>query len=518
MIKIMLILFLHLIQNCISESVNFNCQIPYCSECDHSENDNEKDDKSCSKCITGYILKNNECIYFKEIYKNCISINEEDECTACHHGYFLNSSNICNKIPKYCVVHRNGICVQCEDGYSFNSKNECEKCANGCKECDLSNDYETCLTCYSSYYLLNGKCSKTLIHCTEYVADKPLCQKCDPGYYLNGTNCAEIPVKNCLEYKNETNMCEKCYGSLLYDKNNAKCVEGKGIDHCKEYLNLTSCSVCEDGYYLDNKHHCSQCSKNCIKCTTNDKCSECKDGYYVGANKICQECTAEEKHSCYKETSLQACNTCNSKCMYNDGLGICEESHCEVYEKTTDYCVQCENGYVLNSDWKSCFKPSSLCKTEYLNEINNQTYCLECYDGYYLTKDYQCKKCSEQCKTCIYDANECLICKSIEMKIEYQCLPCENKNCEKCDYSRSKCDECENNYILSKGECILSSCLEKNDAGDCILCQPQSEGKCFDLPNDDYSCMIVIEEHSVVDNSAFRNILILLFCIIVLLL
>lgn len=57
---------------------------------------------------------------------NCVSLNENDECSACNTGYSLNSYNCCVKIPSNCEkVDDDGKCTLCKIGYYVNSYGEC---------------------------------------------------------------------------------------------------------------------------------------------------------------------------------------------------------------------------------------------------------------------------------------------------------------------------------------------------------------------------------------------------------
>jgi hypothetical protein len=113
-----------------------------------------------------------------------------------------------------------------------------------------------------------------------------------------------------------------------------------------------------------------------------------------------------------------------------------EDQHClscfDNYLLYKGNCVdECPEGYYEKD--KNCEQCNILCKTIGAN----CTQCESCLDGYYLIKDeYNCKKCSEHCKTCLEGESG------------------ENENC-------LTCDEFSDYKYLVKAEGFGNNCVEK---------------------------------------------------------
>ena len=123
-------------------------------------------------------------------------------------------------------------------------------------------------------------------------------------------------------------MCEQCEGSKCsschdsYPDANGVCKEpDTKVENCEHYSSATACADCGKGYYLkDNK-----CMKididKCLAVNTTDttKCIACDNGKKPNAGKC-------------------------------DGDTACSAENCSIC--TSDFCVECKDGYVLSTSLK----------------------------------------------------------------------------------------------------------------------------------------------------------------------
>ncbi|XP_010011899.1 PREDICTED: proprotein convertase subtilisin/kexin type 5-like, partial [Nestor notabilis] len=158
----------------------------------------------------------------------------------------------------------------------------------------------------------------------------------------------------------------------------------------------------------------------------------------------------------------------------------------------SDQCMTCKSGYYLNEVTNSC--------------ITN------CPDGFYLDKNkIVCRKCSENCKTCI-EYQICTECKhGLSLHGTKCAIRCEEgkyhngKECEPCHRSCATCagagvDACINctqGYFMEDGRCVQScssgyyldhstesgykSC-KRCDAS-CLDCSGQGDRNCTSCPS-----------------------------------
>ena len=118
---------------------------------------------------------------------------------------------------------------------------------------------------------------------------------------------------------------------------------------------------------------CTQCSENCIDCTSITSCDECESGLvWFNSLERCVEC-------------LLGCSFCDS-----DNITI---------------CYNCSTGYYMNSDDKCVGCPTG-CK-----DCESDTVCKQCDSGYRLVNDVCSVACNHPCSNCEVDKpNACLEC------------------------------------------------------------------------------------------------------------
>ncbi|KAJ7413966.1 hypothetical protein WISP_87324 [Willisornis vidua] len=221
----------------------------------------------------------------------------------------------------------------------------------------------------------------------------------------------------------------------------------------------------------------AECSKVGCDGPGPDHCTDCLHYYYKSKNntRICVSTCPPGHYNADKKR----CKKCSPNCE------TCVGGH-------NDQCMTCKSGYYLNEVTNSC--------------ITN------CPDGFYLDKDkIVCRKCSENCKTCI-EFQICTECRhGLSLHGNKCAIHCDEgkyhngKECETCHHSCAACagagvDACINctlGYFMEDGRCVQScssgyyldhstesgykSC-KRCDAS-CLDCSGQGDRNCTSCPS-----------------------------------
>ena len=163
--------------NCIEGSIT-NCKV-------------YKEDGSCEECLSNFLLRQNECVGFSldVIQPFCLKLNTDepescDVCSPLSQKYV--QKNFCNvriEVIENCVTHDiNDNCLECKRGFYFSD--------NICKPIIVSSD-----------------------NCIETVNN--ICVKCKIGFYLDQSdNCKRLAAyitHNCEEYSTGVEInCNTC--------------------------------------------------------------------------------------------------------------------------------------------------------------------------------------------------------------------------------------------------------------------------------------------------------------------
>ena len=118
----------------------------------------------------------------------------------------------------------------------------------------------------------------------------PSCEKFAGECHANCYGChgphdtdCEMCIKHAYENSNGECVCDPTWGPEL------GCA--RPIPPCGIYCNvcqyssaaeLSECTVCIDGYYLDN-HTCIQCPANCLICSNATSCDMCHEGWAINS-------------------------------------------------------------------------------------------------------------------------------------------------------------------------------------------------------------------------------------------
>ena len=251
---------------------------------------------------------------FKPCIKNCRRCSDQQTCPDCSHPtktnpyYLFRASN----------PHK---CVDClpESARYLNQFKECEDCGKLCAECSTK---EICTKCVAGYRLESKSTGKCLKICEngKFRTEANICQ-----------NCFDGQCKRCQEL---TGVCLECIDGYAMrgvgSEGRKECWIECGVrrfltgkttcqscpEHCYECTEMAGvCTTCENGFNLQKppgkanwcrrvcgpkkywkaENTCSDCIKNCARCSELvGECQECDNGFvYSPEKKICQKVRLE---------------------------------------------------------------------------------------------------------------------------------------------------------------------------------------------------------------------------------
>ena len=299
----------------------------------------------------------------------CLKCNTKDGCLSINPSvaHFCYNSTTNNK--KYCY--------SCSEIYG----NKCTSCT-----------FDGCQKCSSGYRLVDGFCSPECLRfgskCQRCSTDK--CTSCASGaFQINNFGCY-----SCKEafgnYCNSCNStgCIKC-NQGAYLASTKECIEcSKKFAHCSR-CSSTACSACSSGYYLSGGK-CVSCISGCSQCSSRSVCNTCKSGYYKDSNNKCQTCSSKYESNCAKCNSSY-CLSCSSG-FINYDTHSCSQT---CYEKSkigycnlciTGNCLLCSQNHFIsmrysNDKWSSSCAFESFSHCSRVSEANVSR-CIQCEEGY----------------------------------------------------------------------------------------------------------------------------------------
>ena len=268
----------------------------------------------------------------------------------------------------------------------------------------------------------------------------------------------------CTKCNPITKLCVKCereiYSPNIYGGCDIikQCTIGNNYClECQENNNL--CKRCEIGYFPDEYGGCSY-STNC-ELSFQGKCLKCKkNNTLVGIEN-------------YSYEGIIICKSLNSDDFLN----------CASIDPLIGKCINCAEGYFLNSIDRKCTKTENCTKSSF-------GLCKECLNGYYLDKKENiCKKQNEKFENCkiSIDGIKCSEC-------IYDYYFDDDGNCINMNFCAKKgddyqtCGKCIDKYYLSEKDSICTTtdnCMYGNKhSGICEMCKENyymdyKDGKCY---------------------------------------
>ncbi|CAD8094422.1 unnamed protein product [Paramecium primaurelia] len=398
-------------------------------------------------------------------YPNCFKIEEQTHLFQpfyifCKQDHYQQNKKCLQSIQN-CIKsdYESYNCLQCDVGY-YLFENRCLLCSNFCMKCNINNGILECLQCPDGYEIQGGDCLKCGLNCKtcklQQIKDSNFkimqCLKCihDQKYYisLNGEDCFENPIKNCL-YAFEVSRYQKKINSLDYQ--------------FTPYFDNTYviCGQCQQQYAFNEETNLCQLQKS----------SDCYYSYLSAITQFEEVCLFGPKIKSYRDP---VSFITESSCL-NYNCHICIIGQINI--KVSYLCLECNNGYyaeILTGlcvpcpqtlKCQVCYQQNKISKDKWKNQVrayyrqvidddlqshsfidyglsqNPNDYeiiCQFCLQGYEIHNDKCIQVCSDTCLKCkiINDENICIECPSIQGKRSLslhnnQCIQC-SRNCVFC--------------------------------------------------------------------------------------
>ena len=432
-----------------------------CTSC-FSDNYLSPSNFSCTACTGGgfYRKQSGECLPCEATCKNCSEwtgicneckggmalMYDRIACTECNGvDMFRGSDNKCY----FCDVN----CASC-----FGTPTNCTRCTGSY----LSIANKTCGICGVGYFPSGDYCYKCDSSCVECTELPHKCIVCPTGKILmtsNNTCVDNCPAEHFLTPYLECHPCiDNCAECQNQTGNCTKCREGTYLMQATR-----RCEWCEEarGFYLNTTDsRCYKCMDICKTCLNDTTCSSCENNYFISEdNGTCTSCG----EGYFVDWSVNG----NLKCKQCD-------AGCRVCEGKKNYCTQCQSGYYFSPDSRTCV---SICSTGSFVNLLNQ--CVPCANN--------CTSCSSpygHCQTCIdglvpiqltghvYCGSPCPSKFYLDTSLKV-CLPC-NVRCAECSKTATNCTACSNWNDKSYLSTTNSTC---SPCGYGFYPGPQ--GKCF---------------------------------------
>ncbi|KAL4507650.1 hypothetical protein ABPG73_012338 [Tetrahymena malaccensis] len=499
-----------------------NCILCPQGQCNQCQSDYELDSINNKCCNTIIKQSNNECV-------SCPPGQFEDnqQCSSCPLGCLecksLLDCKTCDQSNNYYLFPSSpGVCQICniQNGY-FNGILSCQQCYTGCSECSGPLQ-QNCNKCNYNYQLQQYSCIM-IENCHSYSNNG--CNKCYQGYYIDNNRLCSQCSEGCLKCTSQNNSCQICDSSKNYYLNvqlgecffcdvlNGFCNYENSCQKC--YKGCSSCTTpsqqycitCIENYYQDSTNICQEIL-NCDLAQQN-KCMKCKNGYFLKPNGLCYPCqigciTCESETKCitcdtqnqyaFQDQIQTNCQLCNQSGYFiqNNVCTQCSQI-CEQCNGSSDKCIQCYQGYILDNQKKTCFQIIQNCKQQI------EDTCKNCNEGYYL----DLFKSSQHRNSCVCKDNNQIIDSFLKKCVCKQGFNLDDGNCvalcSKQKFNNNGiCQLCDSSCYSCKGP-TSSDCLSchkgfilQKSFGTCGLCE---EGQFFNNSTKycdycDYTCLI----------------------------
>ncbi|KAL4504526.1 hypothetical protein ABPG72_009972 [Tetrahymena utriculariae] len=216
----------------------------------------------------------------------------------------------------------------------------------------------------------------------------------------------------------------------------------------------------------------------------------------------CQQCQNDQPNictSCYSDRTLSVQGNCNC----NSGIDVYFYSECNQQQSNPGCsnltCLICNPSL----DSLNCSK----CDPQLNRILNNLNKTCDCMDGYYDKQGFiSCKKCSQNCLTCLGLDSTCVSCDAKKLRqLNNQTNKCDclqgyfslsdsdvcqkcSDNCLTCQFAENQCTSCKDGYFLNNAnqcqQCIQPclNCIDQNKCTSCV------KGDKFVYNNTNNSC------------------------------
>jgi len=255
-------------------------------------------------------------------------------------------------------------------------------------------------------------------------------------------------------------ICQRCINDYYIYNNLCNLRTYKSITDCSLYTpNEDNCQQCISGFLLTtDRLSCKKVVANCktyqiSKFTQKELyCLECVDGFYLGVGKLSN---LDDFEGYTQEFGL---TQTSYYLHYGINTNICLKGtvrYCEKYRTFDNICIQCLNGYYLNSN-NECIKHLAINQCKTYSQIAAHT-CTECNLGYYPFTYVNLCEPVESIKNCSQytaDGKMCLRCETNFFVDAFGTCSSTNKtNCVSFN-TNGECVLCNSRYVLFEGDCI----------------------------------------------------------------
>ncbi|CAD5111529.1 DgyrCDS832 [Dimorphilus gyrociliatus] len=374
--------------------------------------------KKCSKCSSGYYVKDDSCASCSRNCDTCRETNDKLECTKCKTDYTVIKQNNCDRCPDNCldcgISNDKLVCKSnmCSPGYTLNDDKSCAKCPNNCKACtwSTSNSRTEC----------NGNSASH--SCVENENGKSWTRKSD------GT-CVACPDKCFKCYFTDETLQPICYAS--------KCSIKHGFDDA-----TGTCFACPSG--------CDYC-KRTLK------------------GDICQKCSEKHAPKYTSDNTIESCEWCSiwdcDYCEVLDGSVKCRRSPCASKEVSSAN----KKFSFTNNDCSGNCPIDSSCDSGKINDENEICYCRSCPAGSAVilvgSNAGVCKSCGPDCEKCelnsVKNDVECKTCKGVKQWLTVEVGPqaVSVKGCFDCSAAQPHCKQLEYAGNPPICRCKMNNCI-----------------------------------------------------------
>ena len=359
--------------------------------------------EQCKECKRDYVVASDG--------KKCIpvphcQVRDDDKCQTCFNPFAKNDNDrTCEKKP-LCKEIKDNKCKDCIYYYYPNADGECKSIP--LEDCMVGDD-KKCTQCNTNVAYLDGDvCKKIPEHCNYFIQADKICQRCDNRYYVSTDKkkCESITISNCIQ-ANDATTCSVCDNKYyLVSNNECKSIP---ISNCLQASDEKTCTLCEDNYFVNKDNTCSKIPDHCTS-FSNQKCYQCADTYYLNEDKT--ECKSITINNCLRANDDKTCSYCKDK-YYLVNNNECKSIPIDNCLQASDdkTCTTCATGFYKDKDNK--------CKAISIDNCNIQTddkKCSQCKAGYDLNKDGDADKCI---KMCMEEQEVCTQCNSNYDSFDY---------------------------------------------------------------------------------------------------
>lgn len=272
------------------------------------------------------------------------------------------------------------------------------------------------------------------------------------------------------------------------------------------------CTLCIDGYFIDDLFYCSICHQTCNLCSNSISCSSCIETLYpilpspalcqcqerygfVDNTVECLGCLSPYCSFCYTDHNVcetcdigyfeenNSCSECDKRCYTCDDASTCNS--CKEYSYLSSTMCVCNDyfGFDANKNCMDCVDANcDMC-------WDDNTLCNICHVGFYENFG-ACSMCDLNCLDCD-NSSACTACKEFAVGptsggtcpcqdgygkdlTYYNCYQCTDTNCVLCSSDYQVCTLCKDGYYLLDGACYqceytCETCLTYESCSTCKL-------------------------------------------------